>query len=667
MPENFLHIALKYHEAGYRIIPVDAQKRPSVSSWSQYQAGQSKKDVEGIFSSDCEGIAMLMGNGIEAIDIDQKYDITGTLWNDYIKYVETFEDVLVMDLVVQSTVNGGFHLIYRCDEITGNTKLASRPATDQELTEYNEKVKEYNDKLKSDMAGGNRLNEVFRKEKTDKNSLPQVLFETRGEGGYILIEPSPGYKIDNGNIFDIPVISKESRRVLLNAAKSFNEVYKKEDLVNTLSKQKETKANHSSDITPLDDYKQRGDVVSLLKSHGWVEIGSRNERIYFRRPGKEFGNSADYHTGLKLFKTWSTNTELEEGKAYSPVDLFTTLEHGGDFGKAAKDLYSQGFGTRRESKAANQNGVPENLTDIVNEAKEEKDLFEKFLETRFDIHKPPKNVDVIFKIHSESESYDVGGLGMFGLIKGREKARKSTLGATILASAINGGNPLMNMELKIGDKIILHFDTEQSDFFYYQTQKRTLQFGGKNDNYPNFYSFSIKQYSINERIMLIDRSIDHFQNIGVLILDGLLDLCPNPNNEEKAMQTIQKVTDWRDKSGAMVLGVMHMSRGINSDTLGHLGAFANRKCDFSIEINLNKETDYSQVKPSLSRFKPFVGFEFTQDRNGVPKLNGSLMNILGNIESVNGYIGDEEKRQAEAASSNLISRAAKVNDDDIPF
>ncbi len=623
---NYLDIALKYHEAGHRIIPVNSEKNPAVSSWKEYMKCQTKEDVVNIFSKDCYGIAMIMGNGIEAIDIDQKYDLTGTMFSDYVKYLESFDDVLVTDLVVQSTMNGGYHLIYKCEEVGVNTKLAFRPATDKELKEYNDNVDEYNKKLKSEGEG-----KVEQKHKTDNASLPLVLFETRGDGGYILIEPSPGYKIDNGNIFDIPTIGKESRQILLNAAKSFNEVHLREDFAKATIRKKE------GDVTPLNDYDDRGDVPELVQRHGWVEIGGRNERIYFRRPGKKRGNSGDYHTGKRLFKTWSSSTVLEQGKAYSPAGLYAVLEHDGDFSKAAKELYRQGYGVKKTMTK-----------------EEEGDMFSKFLKTRFDIHKPPKNVDVVFKIYSESECYDVGGLGMFGLIKGREKARKTTLGATILASAINGGNPLMNMELKIGNRLILHFDTEQSDYFYYQTQKRTLNLGGKNDNHPNFYSFSIKQYSIEERMMLIDKCIDHFSNVGVIILDGLLDLCSNMNNEEKAMQTIQKVTEWRDRSGAMVLGVMHMNRGANGDTIGHIGAFANRKCDFSIEINLNKETNYSQVKPAFSRFRPFVGFEFTQDKKGIPVLNGSMMNILGNID-----VSDD------SIKSSLINHSVK--DDDIPF
>lgn len=607
---NFLPIALKYHEAGYRVIPVGDDKAPLTSGWRN--PVQTKQDIENMFKRDCFGIGLLMVDGLEAVDIDQKYDITGTLFSDYVKCLESFDDVLVTDLVVQSTLNGGYHLIYRCNKVGPSTKIASRPATSEELESYNREVDNYNTQLKSDKAEGKREKEVERKHKTGPNDLPMVLFETRGEGGYVLIEPSPGYSIDNGNIFDIPTISPESRETLLNAARSFNEVHLRTEMA-----EQNFKPKPKDGVTPLDDYNDRGDVVGLLQEHGWTEIGGRNERIYFRRPGKKRGNSGDFHTGLRFFKTWSSSSELEQGKAYSPAALYAALEHGGDFSAAAKELVRQGYGNRN---------TPPKTEDEINK---EKDLFEKFLDTRFDIHKPPKNVDVIFRIYSESEAYDVGGLGMFGLIKGREKARKSTLGATILASAINGGNPLMNMELKIGNRLILHFDTEQSDFFYYQTQKRTLNLGGKNDNHPNFYSFPIKQYSIKERIFLVDKCIDHFKNIGVILLDGLLHFCPNMNNEEKAMQTIDQVTRWRDVSGAMVLGVMHMNRGPGGDTLGHLGAFANRACDFSIEITLNKETEYSEVKPAYSRFRPFVGFEFTQDRNGIPTLNPNGMNVLG--------------------------------------
>jgi len=685
MLKNYKEIALKMHEAGLRIIPVDTTKAPACKSWREYQKAQSKESVEEIFAADCFGIAMLTGTGeehkIEALDIDLKYDLTLTMFNDFIKTLESFENVDFSELFVQTTMSGGYHLVYRCEEIETNKKLAKRPATQEELDAYNQKVDEHNAKKSDDQKA--------RKKKTDVYKLPQVLFETRGEGGYILVSPSTGYEVQQGTIFDIPVVTPEQRQSILNAARTFNEVHQAADLsAKTKEQKKVARRADDKDVKPLDDFNERGDVEALLYSHSWERINEQRDRIFYRRPMKSKGISGDYNTRLRLFKTWSTSTELESEKAYSPAALFCELEHDGDFSAAAKALYAEGYGSRLESSSAIEglsNSIGYQYTDDssqeqqLDKQKAEDDFFQKFLKTRFDIHKKPKNVEVVLKIHSESKTYDVGGFGMFGLIVGKEKSGKSTVTSVTVASAINSGAPLMNMTLDVGDKDIVFLDTEQSDFFYYHTQKRTLKYGGKTDNHEKYHAFSMKQYTVAERVFLIDKLIAHFPNLGLLVIDGLLDLCDNFNHEEKAKATIDHVTRWRDTSGALVLGILHIGKGQFNNMLGHLGGYASRKCDFALEVTPNKEEMTTEVSPRLSRFEPFTGFEFARDHDGVPKLKDSALNILGS-SSVEGLSQREEtdnrnkiepdrsaQQMREAKERQRIAEGAEADDDDCPF
>jgi hypothetical protein len=683
MRKNYKQIALKYHEAGLRVIPVTAEKSPALRSWREFQKAQSMQDIERIFENDCEGIALLTGIGekykIEVIDIDCKYDLTGSLFSDYVKTLDSFEAIEFSELVVQATRNKGFHLIYKCEENEANKKLAKRPATEEELKIYNESVEEFN-KNKEDDQKEKKLIE-------DAEKIPSVLIETRGAGGYILIEPSDGYRIENGSLFDIPVITPEQRRSIWQAAKTFNLIYSTQDLS---SKDRISKTvaqiSISDDVKPLDDYNERGDVETLLYSHGWQEIERVGDRIFYRRPNKSKGNSGDFNTKLRLFKTWSTSTQLENEKAYSPSNLYIELEHSGDTAAAAKALYSQSYGSRLES---NHKSSIDGLSDSIGnhqgdslshdqhtQIKEaEEDFFQKFLKTRFDVSKEPEAIEVVLKISSTSKTYDVGGFGMFGLVVGKEKSGKSTLTSVTVASAIAQGAPLMNMTLDVGDKDIIFLDTEQSNFFYFHTQKKTLKYAGKTDNYDKYHAFSMKSYSVAERIFLIDKLIEHFSNLGLLIIDGVLDLCDNFNNEEKSKATIDHILRWRDTSNALILGILHIGKGQYNNMLGHLGGYASRKCDFAIEVIPNDEEMTTHVRPRLSRFQPFTGFEFNRDEDGVPRLKNSHLNILGSASTGLSERIEEKENKAEleivAVESDhaQISRAKKssVNDDDIPF
>lgn len=99
-------------------------------------------------------------------------------------------------------------------------------------------------------------------------------------------------------------------------------------------------------LTPGDDYDLRSDVPSLLLRHQWTKVG----RHGWRRPDKADGISATWDHVPNRFFVFSSSTAFEPNHVYRPWHVFALLECGGDFAKAAKDLYAQGFGERVKPK-----------------------------------------------------------------------------------------------------------------------------------------------------------------------------------------------------------------------------------------------------------------------------------------------------------------------------
>lgn len=67
---NYLDIALQYHAAGFRCIPVNSKKRP-YSVFAKYRESQTEDDIRELFGRKVFGIAILTGlDGIEVIDVD---------------------------------------------------------------------------------------------------------------------------------------------------------------------------------------------------------------------------------------------------------------------------------------------------------------------------------------------------------------------------------------------------------------------------------------------------------------------------------------------------------------------------------------------------------------------------------------------------------------------
>jgi len=287
-----------------QLIPINEKKIPLVKEW---QTSTVKHELNGY------GVGLVCGHdNIEAIDIDLKYDLTGTLFERYKRAINDLDNTLLNKLVVQKTVSNGYHFVYKCVTIEGNKKLANRPANDQEkLT--GEKVK--------------------------------VLIETRGIGGYIAIVPTPKYQLIHGSFESINEITENQRDILFSCAREFNEVFTEVTPV----KYKNEPAGQKTGLTPFEDYNDRGNVIGLLERHGWKIVGQKDNKVLFKRPGQtSASHSGNFDCNKNWFSVFTTSSEFEPEKAYLPYAVFAKLECKDDFTEASKQLYKLGYGDRYE-------------------------------------------------------------------------------------------------------------------------------------------------------------------------------------------------------------------------------------------------------------------------------------------------------------------------------
>lgn len=228
----------------------------------------------------------------------------------------------------------GIHWLYRCSEVAGNTKLATRPKGQEEQQHAGEVA---------------------------------TLIETRGEGGYIIIAPTFGtvnpagpYVLQAGCISTIPTITPEERSQLHDLAKSFH-IYGPESLAKvTKELEPPRKEGGEKGERPGDVFKQQVSWNDVLAPHGWRSCYTRGETEYWTRPGKEFGVSATTnHAGSDLLYVFSSSTAFEPERGYNKFSAFTTLNHGGDFMAAAKDLAQQGYG------ASGSQVIPSVTSDVI--------------------------------------------------------------------------------------------------------------------------------------------------------------------------------------------------------------------------------------------------------------------------------------------------------------
>jgi putative DNA primase/helicase len=99
-------------------------------------------------------------------------------------------------------------------------------------------------------------------------------------------------------------------------------------------------------LEPGEDFNRRISWETILRPHGWV-LDHESEGVgFWRRPGKDAGQSATTnHNGNDTLYVFTDGTVFRQGGSYSKFGAFTVLEHDGDFTAAARSLSQQGHGT----------------------------------------------------------------------------------------------------------------------------------------------------------------------------------------------------------------------------------------------------------------------------------------------------------------------------------
>jgi len=275
-------IAKQFLKAGLSPIPIKAgEKRPAIPSWKEYQERpMSEAEAAHYFTNGQHmGIAAGVGSrNLEVIDFDEI---------DYFEaWCKMVDPHLLTRLVIIQTPSGGRHVLYRCNKIDGNKILA----------------------------------------RTESGT---VAIETRGQGGYIVTYPTPGYK-PFGKFADIPTLSEEEREDLFSHAYL---LHKGQDLTipeRTFPQERKRQVGQWETTTSWAD---------LLEPLGWRRGHTIGGNTHWTRPGKTKGTSAttngeDGH----LYVFTSNAPPLEPGRSYTKFGAYSFLYHKGDFHFASQQI-----------------------------------------------------------------------------------------------------------------------------------------------------------------------------------------------------------------------------------------------------------------------------------------------------------------------------------------
>lgn len=295
-PSNYIfRLATEYRDAGISVHPLrlDGSKKNKLAAWNPYRERLATDAELSEWFGRPAGIGMICGaisGGLEVIDFDD-----GSLFPPWRSMVET----IVERLPVVETPSGGWHVLFRCDEIGGNCKIAMDPT---------------------------------RKKTT--------LIETRGEGGYIVAEGSPCETHETGLPYaqysgpylpTIPRITPDERRELWRAARTFDRAELAKEIRRKRERPKRTVSGTEHPVIAA--FNDRTSWEAILERHGWTSRDSE----HWTRAGKSFGCSARIVVatdGSEVLTVFSGNagalSPTGSHRTWNKFAAWTALEFSGD-------------------------------------------------------------------------------------------------------------------------------------------------------------------------------------------------------------------------------------------------------------------------------------------------------------------------------------------------
>ena len=221
----------------------------------------------------------------------------------------------------------------------------------------------------------------------------------------------------------------------------------------------------------------------------------------------------------------------------------------------------------------------------------------------------------------------IATFGNFSASTGKAKSKKTFNISAMVAAAVTNSTVLNYRAcLPEGKRNILYFDTEQSKFHCHSVLERIYKLSGlslKEDD-PRLMFWGLREYTPKLRIAVIDYALRKYDEVGLVIIDGLRDLMYDINNGKEATDVMTVLMAWTSVYELHIHTVLHLNKNDNN-TRGHIGTELENKAETVLIISKNTmNNSVSEVKPMHMRDKEFTTFAFHIDDNKLPVLDSSM-------------------------------------------
>jgi hypothetical protein len=204
--------------------------------------------------------------------------------------------------------------------------------------------------------------------------------------------------------------------------------------------------------------------------------------------------------------------------------------------------------------------------------------------------------------------------GTLGQLKGKKKVGKTSTILNMLMTLLGGKGSLSQISSN-NTLDVLIIDTEQDE---YDIMPMAKYINEKNIKL-NVHIYFLAEFSRIERKNITKSLIYTTENIGVVIIDGIVDLCVDFMNNVESSQLVDDLSKWAKQTNTHILSVLHENKSKNDEnSRGPLGTELDNKAHYTWRVTNDETTNVRSIISSPSRTKDFPTIFFKLDDNKIP-------------------------------------------------
>lgn len=212
----------------------------------------------------------------------------------------------------------------------------------------------------------------------------------------------------------------------------------------------------------------------------------------------------------------------------------------------------------------------------------------------------------------------IASRGNISAVVGLAKSRKTFLTCAV-ASGFLSDSEFLGFDTPATGKVV-YIDTEQSKAHVHKIARRILRSIGlpTDRNHASLIVATLRELTPDQRKEATVEILRRYKP-DLLIIDGVADLCNDPNDLHESEALTCELMQWSSEYDNHILCVLHTNPG-GEKARGHLGSSLLRKSETVMLVKADGAT--SVVSPQYCRNEPFSEFAFQINDTGLPEACG---------------------------------------------